>query len=858
MSEIENVREKVVEHLKGLDADARNRIADAIGMSPSTIRKWCAGSYNPSLEAIEKLVATLLEGPTRDSLLACEGNEHDLSYDEEEEANKHPPGFTPGIRWKGKEGEVCARVEPGQDPKWDDLLKEYGFGDVIEMLEVSEVRAWQMFSKRAHTTNCPGIGCESYHLGKKVITTLNPEGDDKKLNDMGAVKRIHTISDYCPGTMVNHYVKAKVVRRRSKEESLDLEELNELITNWRNPGKLVLPRRDDITLAISLSDWQAGKKDGAGLQGLIETVKAKVAAVKVYVMQLRAMGMNVSSLLIMGLGDLQEQCFSGDTEVITRTGIKTIKELADVGEATLKTTYGKWVTAPVKSFGTQRIVKLSLSRGQAKKEVYTTWGHRWFRLQNPSCNSPKEEVVTSGLREGDMLASCFGKHPKSISPIGVAAGYVFGDGNKQDENDPQRGCSVHVHRRDWPLLDYFKGHPISSVKNKILGEKGLIKQESVTEDSDNVKVTGLPFFFKDAPSLDESLPFLYGWAAGYFAADGCVSKGVAKISSSKREHLEIFAAVCSRVGIGTNPITSQVRKGCEKEPTHLFHMSLVRSTIPENFMVHPDKKKKFLEGASKRPGEYVFQRNKGRCWRVESVEETDREEEVYCAQVPEEGSFVLANDILTGNCFGHYPMQTHRTELDNRQQRKVVRRLATFTLLQLAPMFERVHFGAVGGNHGETRVDGKLVTSFGDNGDIEALEPIAEAAAFNPHLQHVTFQFPDQDLSMTMNIEGVSVGLSHGHQAGKGGPKRVKEWWDKCASQVRSHPIGAVQIMNTAHYHHLIVEDRGSGRTWIQHPALDDRSVWWEMAGGEAAIKGLLAYLIMPGHNRGWDWMRVV
>lgn len=42
----------------------------------------------------------------------------------------------------------------------------------------------------------------------------------------------------------------------------------------------------------------------------------------------------------------------------------------------------------------------------------------------------------------------------------------------------------------------------------------------------------------------------------------------------------------------------------------------------------------------------------GTDWVVQSVEETDREEEVYCAEVPGEHAFALEDNILTGNCFG--------------------------------------------------------------------------------------------------------------------------------------------------------------------------------------------------------------
>ena len=37
---------------------------------------------------------------------------------------------------------------------------------------------------------------------------------------------------------------------------------------------------------------------------------------------------------------------------------------------------------------------------------------------------------------------------------------------------------------------------------------------------------------------------------------------------------------------------------------------------------------------------------------VQGVEATDREEEVFCAEVEDGHAFVLADNILTGNCFG--------------------------------------------------------------------------------------------------------------------------------------------------------------------------------------------------------------
>ena len=55
----------------------------------------------------------------------------------------------------------------------------------------------------------------------------------------------------------------------------------------------------------------------------------------------------------------------------------------------------------------------------------------------------------------------------------------------------------------------------------------------------NLLVHHLPAFFKDLPPVDESVSYLYGWLAGYFAADGCVAAdGTVILNSADRDDLE--------------------------------------------------------------------------------------------------------------------------------------------------------------------------------------------------------------------------------------------------------------------------------------------------------------------------------
>ncbi|WP_432479750.1 DNA primase [Nocardioides sp. GXQ0305] len=161
---------------------------------------------------------------------------------------------------------------------------------------------------------------------------------------------------------------------------------------------------------------------------------------------------------------------------------------------------------------------------------------------------------------------------------------------------------------------------------------------------DDLLVHHLPRFFKELPDRHESVSYLYGWLAGYFAADGCVATdGTVILNSADRAALEFVRDVCTRLGIGTYGITTQLRTGYGESPSELHRVHLINEDLPKDFFVIDEHRRRFEE-ADKQLSR--------RGWVVRSVEETDRVEEVYCAEVPEGHAFTLEDNILTGNCFG--------------------------------------------------------------------------------------------------------------------------------------------------------------------------------------------------------------
>ncbi|WP_246416596.1 DNA primase [Nocardioides luti] len=161
----------------------------------------------------------------------------------------------------------------------------------------------------------------------------------------------------------------------------------------------------------------------------------------------------------------------------------------------------------------------------------------------------------------------------------------------------------------------------------------------------NLLVHDLPRFFKELPAADESVSYLYGWLAGYFAADGCVAAdGTVILNSANRADLEFVRHVCTRLGIATYGITTQVREGFPgREPSELHRVHFVNEDLTESFFLLDAHRDRFVSATK----QYAR-----RGWVVQSVESTDRVEEVYCAEVEDGHAFTLEDNILTGNCFG--------------------------------------------------------------------------------------------------------------------------------------------------------------------------------------------------------------
>ena len=320
---------------------------------------------------------------------------------------------------------------------------------------------------------------------------------------------------------------------------------------------------------------------------------------------------------------LTYNCFSSETEIITNNGIFQISQL--VGKyPILLDGDGNWVKSEIRSFGVQKLMKLVLSRNGIEKVVFVTPNHRWLKKGGYG-RSKLIEVTTDELRTGHRIPSIFpNKLDLVISKKGVAHGFVYGDGTA----DKYSAIAYFVPPKDIPLLQFYPGCTPTVRKDGVL------------------RIGKLSLLWKSIPSLDSDPNYLYGWLAGYFAADGCVAEdGHISLASSKRVELEMVLAICDRIGVGTFGIRSQSRLGYGVENSNIYSITLVSSTLNEEFFILPHHRGRFIQakerGRIERTG-----------WIVKSVEEANRIEEVFCAIVPTTHTFVLKDHLLTSNCFG--------------------------------------------------------------------------------------------------------------------------------------------------------------------------------------------------------------
>jgi DNA primase len=320
-------------------------------------------------------------------------------------------------------------------------------------------------------------------------------------------------------------------------------------------------------------------------------------------------------------------CLAAETPVVTADGLVPIADLAGKTVPIL-TRGGRWQPGKFRSYGRQRLYRIELSRNGVRKTLHATSGHRWFVRGRVSA------ALTTELKPGHRLESVWPARRAQwhLDPAGVRHGVVFGDGTLQKKGSAAYGTvNPHGAKAD-DLAEWFAQYQ-PGARTRGCGHDYL--RACGGRDFEHMKCL---------PPVASSDDYLLGFIAGYLATDGHVAKdGTVMLNSTDEGALEKVRALAMRLGIGTFSVTKQERRGYLDAEAPVFRIHFVNASLDRSFFLRSEARARF-EASAKRFGRLR--------WVVQSVLKTDRVEEVYCAEVEGEHAFALADNILTGNCFG--------------------------------------------------------------------------------------------------------------------------------------------------------------------------------------------------------------
>ncbi len=323
-------------------------------------------------------------------------------------------------------------------------------------------------------------------------------------------------------------------------------------------------------------------------------------------------------------------CFHGDTRVVTRGGVFTLREMAGK-TADVLSEGGVYRKAEFKSFGRQRLLEVTFSDGRT---VLATPGHEWIAKNR----SGRESVVrTADLLPGYRLPRVVAPRPPQNDEFaeGVRHGFTFGDGHLYGKKT-RRACAEFNGAKDAQLLPFFAGH------GRPPKTRGTLS-----------RVYGLPAHYKLLPGENADASYWYGFVCGFLAADGTVDKyGCALLTQKAKATIDAVAAKLPWIGMAAGPVRSQRRTvslqsaGKTKTYDSTIHLvTLLKQHMrPEDFLL-AHHRNNFEKNYKKTGyGDYVG---------VAAVKETGLVDEVFCCVEMRTHTMVVDNGVLTKQCYGN-------------------------------------------------------------------------------------------------------------------------------------------------------------------------------------------------------------
>lgn len=293
-------------------------------------------------------------------------------------------------------------------------------------------------------------------------------------------------------------------------------------------------------------------------------------------------------------------CFSGDTKVLTEKGWIKLKEGVGKTYNILSPVQGEYLPATFYSHGIQKLNKITFATilGHQKHtwEVRATRTHHWLLADGKD---------TYDLRVGDIVPSSTysilsNNTVKNI--LGFAHGFIFGDGSS---NGQLRLCG----EKDKQYLNTLSTIGTVTYPKSACGDPVLYFNQKID--------------WKNLPNKEASPEYIAAFITGWLAADGSETSRN-KLCSINKEAIEWFREYAAYAGIViTGKLRSQIRDTKIGEHEYKNHEIFIQN--------------------------YQY----GDCFsgfKVISIE-PDGEEEVFCPLEPRYNQIVIDHNIRTFNCY---------------------------------------------------------------------------------------------------------------------------------------------------------------------------------------------------------------
>lgn len=328
--------------------------------------------------------------------------------------------------------------------------------------------------------------------------------------------------------------------------------------------------------------------------------------------------------------DTFNHCCGPDEMVQIRGGLRRAADLE--GQTVEVLTHGgEYRPAKWRSYGERELWEVEFDD---ESKVLVTDGHEWV-VKHPK--KKFERVKTTEL-EGRFVPTqpSIGWEITDIADYvnGVRNGLVYGDGTKFNVLDGRYQYSILRQYGDENCAlveEFFPDEHRGRRPSPHLGEK--------------IETGALDAWLKDLPNENASPDYLRGFVAGYFAADGCVSKqGACTLGTAKEEDIEQLTKIFRSVGVVVTKVRKQTRKrGSGYGNGDFYVFNFTRESFDRTLLLKPGHNER-----NNKPHKIRHTR------KVVAVRPTGIVSEVFCCDEPVTHTFVLGSGVLTGNCMSNF------------------------------------------------------------------------------------------------------------------------------------------------------------------------------------------------------------